>query len=189
MTLAVVGPATADALETRSTYNCISIYWTRPIAPSCTVQYRRDAGETTWNKAQDLYWDGVSGVPDTDVHPAHQGQFRGSIVNLRPGTLHRIKLSVPGESVKELAVWTRADNPPTTGLPIKAIPTGANVSFAADSGGNDTAWQVYDGGGGTITNDESGPDVAITVRHNKVIIRNVNISGARKNAIVVAPGV
>lgn len=185
----VNSPAAADKLETRSTYHCLSIYWTRPIAASCTVQYKREVGETTWNRAQDLYWDGVSGVGDTNVHLAHQGQFKGSIVNLKPGVRHRIRLSVPGEAAKEFTVSTRADNPPTAGLPTKAIPTGANVAFATDSGGNEASWQVYDGGGGAITNNERGPDVAITVRHSKVIVRNITISGARKNAIVVAPGV
>lgn len=186
--------AQADVLETRSTYQCISVYWTRANTGPCTVHYKRDVGETTWNQAQNLYWDNVSNVPGTEVHPAQEGQFRGSIVNLKSGTRHRIRLTIPHEPVKEFLVWTRASNPPTSddpasGLTTKTIRTGANISFSTTSGGNDAAWQVYDGGGGTIANTEGGPNVAINVLHNKVIIRNIKISGARKNALVIASGV
>ena len=180
--------ARADEPATRSTYNCISIYWTRPAAASCEMRFQRE-GEVNWNAAQNLYWDGVSGVGASDRHPAQQGQFRGSIVNLKPGTRHRVRLLVAGEPAKEISVWTCAYNPATSGPAVKSIPTGSNVAFTTSGGGNASSWQIYDGNDGTISNTEGGPNVALAIRHNKVIVRNLKISGARKNAILIKPGV
>jgi len=79
-----------DALERPSavsTFHCIGVYWSPQDGSSdnvCQVHYHR-VGSTEWKEALPLWYDdrGVGGYP---------AGYRGSIVNLEPGTTYEIEL-------------------------------------------------------------------------------------------------
>jgi hypothetical protein len=70
-----------------STFHCIGVYWSPHEGSGdnvCQVHYRR-VGSTEWKEALSLWYDdrGVGGYPVG---------YRGSIVNLEPGTTYEIEL-------------------------------------------------------------------------------------------------
>ena len=72
-----------------STFHCIGVYWSPQNGSSdnvCQVHYRSH-GSTGWKEALPLWYDDrrVGGYP---------AGYRGSIVNLEPGTTYEIELSL-----------------------------------------------------------------------------------------------
>ncbi|MHC4143933.1 MAG: LamG-like jellyroll fold domain-containing protein, partial [Planctomycetota bacterium] len=87
----------ADALErpsTVSTFHCIGVYWSAQDGSSdnvCQVYYRSE-GSTEWKEALPLWYDerGIVGYGGSNF--PYPPQYRGSIVNLEPGTTYEIEL-------------------------------------------------------------------------------------------------
>lgn len=104
----VLGGTGALAAEPTAvtTYECIGVYWTAPAARECAVRYRAE-GDANWQAALPLVYD------------ARDGEFRGSIVGLRPATPYEIQLGADGRDAT-LKAATRSDRFPigeTTQLP------------------------------------------------------------------------
>ncbi|MBZ0254516.1 hypothetical protein K8I31_00545, partial [bacterium] len=77
----------SGAVQTRSTFECISIYYNSEDHGECKVKYR--GKETTpWKDALDLVYD------------ARDKQYRGSIVGLRSGTEYEIQIQCGGAVTK-----------------------------------------------------------------------------------------
>ncbi|HEY4786364.1 MAG TPA: hypothetical protein VIH57_09960, partial [Bacteroidales bacterium] len=76
---------------TVATFNCISIYW-KPSGGSssvtCKTEYR-PTGSSTWSLAQNLWYDATTYSNHNMVN-----SYRGSIVNLNPGTQYDIRLTL-----------------------------------------------------------------------------------------------
>jgi hypothetical protein len=167
-------PAAAQtAPTTKSTFNSISIYWSpegMESANRASVQYR-PAGTSTFRQAQDL-WYATAGTRE----------YRGSIVNLTPGTTYDVKLSLAwGESVTT-QVTTRSDRFPiarTVGIP------GGSATLNVIAGGRADGYVLYDGTGATIdVRDRSATCVRVTASF--VIVRGVVCKGAHRDGIMVA---
>eukprot|EP00026_Physarum_polycephalum_P016722 Phypoly_transcript_17703.p1 GENE.Phypoly_transcript_17703~~Phypoly_transcript_17703.p1 ORF type:complete len:252 (+),score=30.53 Phypoly_transcript_17703:56-757(+) len=79
----------------KSTYHSISLYWpasSGSLTHACNVQYKKD-GSDTWLNGFDLVWENRTNIKTASYN--HSLEYRGSLVQLTPGTTYDIKLSVP----------------------------------------------------------------------------------------------
>ncbi len=80
-------PLVAQSLRVVPTFHCLGIYWnpnTGGADVACRVNYRQ-AGFSEWRAAQNLWFD------DRQID-GRDKEYRGSIVNLQPGTTYEIQL-------------------------------------------------------------------------------------------------
>jgi hypothetical protein len=83
-----------------STFNCVSLYWSPSGGSSAVeafVRYRRK-GDAVWMNAQSL----VYCVAENN----RQAEYRGSIVNLKPGTTYEVELDLAGPTPPERYEFT-----------------------------------------------------------------------------------
>ena len=78
-----------------ATYECVGLYWRTAVVDRCTVEYRQ-ADESQWHMALPLVYD------------ERDGEYRGSIVGLRPNTHYTVQLSKGGQATT-LETQTRDD--------------------------------------------------------------------------------
>lgn len=175
--IAMAYPAVADDPTAIPTFHCLSVYWNPADGSAdkeCRVNYRI-VGLGSWSGALSLWFD------------AHDQQYRGSIVNLRPGTTYEIQLSLHGTNTTHTftaATWSEDFSiARTVHLPggMSAEP----LDIAEDQSGTPGRYVLY-----TVPPDEkAGIDVqdrydhCITVRASYIIIRGLNLKGARSHAI------
>ncbi|MFL5310941.1 MAG: malectin domain-containing carbohydrate-binding protein [Myxococcales bacterium] len=169
-----VGGATAV-----TTFHSIGLYWA-PAGGSasrqCNVQYRRINTNEAWKTGYPLWF-------DSRVGP--NGQYKGSLVLLQPGTTYEIKLDLAGSPA------TSASLNATTWS--ETFPVGATVTLPATSSstltiaqsGTPDAYRLYTAAPGGSTIDANGnADQNIVINNaSYVIIRGVTLKNARINAI------
>lgn len=177
--LTAVGLAQAAAQEpyTCSTFHCLSIYWSRPQDGPCTVEFRK-AGEPAWQKAQNLWYDCQTGTKLAN-------QYRGSIVNLIPGTPYEIRLKA-GNDTKTVRASTWSEN-----FPIKKtihVESGAATFKTSEGGSEREGYVLYDGTGQTLDLQTHSAANGVHIRHSYVILRGLTITGAGQYGVIVEPG-
>src|SRR5262249_21925128 len=89
------------------TYQSIRVYWNNGNGGAAAMQFRSGGGE--WLDAHDLFYDSTSGSPMT-------GQYRGSIVNLAPGTTYEIRLKRASDTAwrslpSTVTTWKETSDP------------------------------------------------------------------------------
>src|SRR5688500_15203113 len=157
-----------------TTYESAGIYWQSPGGTSgCEVKYRK-SGESAWKQGLAMWYD------------ARDGQCRGSLVHLEPGTWYQAEMNLPGQAAtRGLAFQTWSNAKPVA----KTIAANSGSSqYTITEGGTPTGWVVYEANGATL----GGPDTAtynINVKATYVIIRCLNLKGARQDAIRLDPTV
>lgn len=156
---------------TRSTFDCISLYWFSDDNGPCEVRYRAQGG-MEWNRAQNLYFDNISGT-------RLENQYRGSIVGLDSGKTYEIKLTtLAGEAYVYASTWS--DH-----FKIKkTIRVGDRYEplLTTEGGSKEEGYVLYDGTGSTI--DAKGRFYNnVRIRHNYVIIRGFRCINASMGAI------
>src|SRR5450759_1008178 len=111
-------------------------------------------------------------IPDTEEDLA---DYRGSIVNLTPGTTYEVQLSLTGTpSSARLTGTTWRETSPvgeTSRVPDR------NTPLVIKESGTPTAYRVYDGRGATI-DVRHEHDQCITVNASYVILRGFTLKGA-----------
>ena len=71
-----------------ATFESIGVYWSpgaNPGAAGCQIQYRKQ-GDTAWNPGLAMWYD------------ARNGECRGSLVQLTPGTTYDIQVGLSGQT-------------------------------------------------------------------------------------------
>jgi hypothetical protein len=178
LALLVLHPATARAnAEPTATANfhTIGLYWSREQnAAGVAIQYRPD-GSVSWKDAQPLWWDQLSAIP------AYLNQYRGSIVNLSPGTLYNIRYSLDGGTswVDMANVATRGESLPGTTTRYTGTRT---TKLVITKGGTATNWKIHDGQG-TAVIDPGHTDDCIQIKASYVIVRGFNIQDCKYSAV------
>ncbi|MBN2437366.1 MAG: right-handed parallel beta-helix repeat-containing protein [Deltaproteobacteria bacterium] len=162
-----------------STFECLSLYWT-PETPSdgeAKVRFRAE-GEQVWRQGYPVWYD------DMD------GQFRGSLVNLRSGTTYEIELSAPSGQKAMLTAATRSEQFPigkTTHLqggsmdrPVRITESGAAEGWhlVTPSPGTKTVIDVF-----------NLHDHCIEVAADYVIVRGLELKNAGQHAVLIRKGV
>ena len=80
------------------TYECAGIYWRVQENGACKLKYK-EITDDQWREGLDLVYD------------AREGEYRGSMVGLRPNTAYQVELAVQS-SKTSLDFWTRSDQFP-----------------------------------------------------------------------------
>ncbi len=173
--LPVAAHAATPALT--ANFHTIGIYWYRTQnAAGVAIQYR-PAGATAWKSAQSLWFDSLSGLAK------YRNQYRGSIVNLRPGTLYNVRYSLDGgaswKSMPDVA--TRAETFPGSTVTYSGTLT---AKLVITSGGTASAWKIYDGQGSTVIDPGHISD-CVQVKASYVVVRGFRMRDCKYNGIFV----
>jgi len=170
------GQAEAAAVPT---FHCIGVYWSPPDGSrdnSCQVRYRPQ-GSPAWKEALPLWYD------DRTVG-GHPPEYRGSIVNLHPGTAYEIKLKLLKTGTEEelLAETWREDFPiaKTVYLPAGTTPQTLQIT---ESGAPDGYVLYTASAGGSVIDVDHTQNYCITVNASYIIIRGLNLQGANEYGI------
>lgn len=178
--LSTVVPAFSAAPTTVSTYHCLSLYWTpddngggQPV----TVQYRV-TGDTTWRAALPMKYNPISS-------PEVKGDYRSSLVNLRPGTSYDISFQVgtSGETAQITAQTVSENIPIATSIKVG----NRSTTMTVEQNGTPTGYILYDGTGSTIDLNNL-QDQGILVKGSYIILRGFTIREAKKNGIHIESG-
>jgi hypothetical protein len=151
-----------------ATFESLGLYWKPPGDPGpagCPVRYRK-AGEKAWKEGLPLWYD------------PRNGECRGSLVSLTPGTEYVVRLRMPDKpSSVELKARTWSEHFPVA----KTIDVGDRTSMLEiTEGGSPGAYVLYKGG--TIDVGEAQP-FNIRIAAPYVIVRGFKLKGAQQDAV------
>jgi hypothetical protein len=162
-----------------STFHCIGVYWS-PAEGSrdnrCQVRYR-PLGSSAWKEALPLWYD------DRAVGRYPRG-YRGSIVNLDPGTVYEIKLRLLKTGTEEelLAETWSEDFPIAKTVYLPAGTTHQTLRIT-ESGAPDGYILYTASAGGSAIDVGHNQDYCITVNASYIIIRGLSLQGAKEYGI------
>jgi hypothetical protein len=160
------------------TFESLGLYWTPPSSPAsgaCDVRYRTQ-GAAAWNEALPMWYD------------ARNGECRGSIVHLAPGTTYDIEFSLPGESSSvPLSATTWSEAFPVAR--IVEVPSGA-TTLSITEGGTASGYVLYTSPAGTQSTIDvaNTQDFNITISAPYVIVRGLTLKGARIDGVRLLEG-
>ncbi|MDP6635741.1 MAG: right-handed parallel beta-helix repeat-containing protein [Phycisphaerae bacterium] len=185
---ALAMPARAEEKRTKAegraflvpTFHCIGVYWSPAgggAKRKVLVKYRPN-GRQEWRAGLPLRYHPV----DTSECKA---DYRGSIVNLTPGTTYEIALTLEGTGVKtECRGTTWSEKFPAKSV-VKV--SDRNTTLNVKQSGKPGAYVVYDGGGCTIDTGNK-EDVGIAVSASYVILRGFTIKNVKEHGIRLFSG-
>jgi hypothetical protein len=161
-----------------STFHSIGLYWSPEgggESNAATVEFR-EAGAGAWRQGLDLWFD------------ARNGEYRGSLVELKPGTAYEIRLGLAGKSKTNLTARTWSEE-----LRVKRtvqVPAGTKrlVINAADSGDEKEGYVVFTAppGRNLIEGDEAADScVAVSQGAHHVIIRGLVLRSCKRYGVLL----
>jgi len=172
------GPAADSAGRLRAvpTFECMSLYWDVTDGgrdQRCSVTFR-EQGRDAWREAQDLWFD------------TKRGQYRGSVVDLRPGTAYEFSVSHSGGRDAAVTGTTWSNSFPlaaTSTLPAGVI----RKTISITEGGTPDGYRLYVAAPeGTTVDVENTEDTCLSVEADYVIVRGVTCRGAKVDGLRIA---
>ncbi len=170
------------------TFHCVGLYWSPENGAAdniCHVRYR-PAGSDPWRDALPLWFDGRQ---SPDLPAERSRQYRGSIVNLTPGTEYEVELSLEKTGTRASArvrTW-REDFPVAQTVVVKD----SNTPLLVDKSGTPDGYVLYTHPPDrpTATIDVAGKHPrCVEVRAAYVILRGLTIKNAQQNGIQLFEG-
>lgn len=162
------------------TFHCLGVYWSpeNGQAGKKVLVTFRAAGEKTWHDGLPMRYNPV----DT---PECKGDYRGSIVNLKPGTAYEIALALEGTDVRTaLSASTWSEQFPI-GSTAKA--QGGGETLEVKESGTPDGYVLYDGTG-VVIDGQNAIDLGISVDASYVILRGFTIRNVKQHGIRVNGG-
>jgi hypothetical protein len=159
------------------TFTCLGLYW----APAnggddreCAVRYHA-VGAHEWREALPLWFD------------ARNREYRGSIVNLEPGTVYEIALKLEG-TTRTVCARTWSERFPVAGT--VRLPEHSRETLVIDQSGTPDGYVLYTAAEGKrATIDVEGrADECVAIRASYVILRGVALKGGGTNGITIEDG-
>jgi hypothetical protein len=176
--LLVYGAAAFAAPTYIATFHSIGLYWSPQGGGDgklAAVQFR-EKGSASWRDGLPLWFDG------------RNSEYRGSLVELKPGTDYEIKLALEGGASETLAAKTWSED-----FRVKRtvqVPAGSTrlVINAADSGSKDEGYVVFTAAHGQNVIDQSGltgNESCVVVKQgtHHVIIRGLELKNCRRYGV------
>lgn len=154
-----------------TTFECAGIYWKVPESGPCRIKYQEEEG--SWKNGLDLVYD------------ARDGEYRGSMVGLKPDTKYRVELYCH-TSRADLIFTTRSDIFPvgeTTILPGGETDSPVIVTKSGTSGSYHLV--TVPENSKTVVNLENVHKYGIEVDADYVIIRGIEIRNAAIHGILI----
>lgn len=164
-----------DGLTVVPTFHCIGIYWSPPDGGQerqTLIRYRR-SGEQRWQAGLPLRYHPVE-------TPECKADYRGSLVNLTPGTTYDIELTLEqtGQRTEcQATTWTENFAVQST---VKV--NDRDTTLKVDQSGSPDGYVVYDGSGCTIDTGNKD-DLGIAVDASYVILRGFTIRNVKQHGI------
>ncbi len=161
-----------------STFHCISVYWS-PQGGSADkdvlVDYR-PKGTSEWLQALPMRYNPIITTREDKAY------YRGSIVNLTPETEYEIRLRFEGDTrMLEARTWSE-DFPIAKTVYLPAGTT--NQTLEITESGSPDGYILYTASAGEAVIDvDHNQDYCITVNASYIIIRGLNLKGAKKYGI------
>ena len=194
----------ADAPRAVPTFHCIGLYWSPDESGEdviCRVRYR-SVGADEWHDALPLWFDARGpeqhsqtlssrSLGDRKPKPQHEfsRQYRGSIVNLTPGTEYEIDLSLEGTAVRQqIKAETWSEQFPT-GKSV-TLPEVSHETLVIDQSGSPDGYILYaPAPGKTATIDGRNQiDHCVEITASYVIVRGLTLKEPRSHAIYIGAG-
>lgn len=168
-------PATSVA-----TFHCLGIYWSPEngqAGKKVLVKFR-EAAENRWHAGLPLRYNPVKS-------PECKGDYRGSIVNLKPGTAYEIALTLEGADTQtylKASTWNEK-------FPLAStVKCQSGVStLTVNHSGTPEGYILYDGAGCTIDTANKA-DLGISVDASYVILRGFTIKNVKQHGIRINRG-
>lgn len=161
------------------TFESIGLYWKAapPLDASgdAQVQFRK-SGETDWQEGYPLGYDG------------RDGEYRGSLVHLAPGTNYEIRLT--GDDAQSETVTSRTWSEQFPIARTVVLPEQSSQTLTITESGSPSGYVLYTASpGATATIDVAKQrDFNVLVQASYVIVRGLTLRGARKHAILLGDG-
>ncbi len=162
------------------TFHCLGIYWSPEGGgkeKQVLVRYRK-SGQVKWSEGLPMEYNPVDA-------PECKADYRGSLVNLAPGTAYEIGLSL-GKSGKKAecrgTTWSED-------FPVKEVVKVASRdgTLSVEKSGTPEGYVLYDGTGCTIDTGNSG-DLGIRVNASYVILRGFTVRNVKEHGIRIVGG-
>lgn len=174
LVLTFVLPQTVSAQTAITTFASIGLYWSPANGSSsleCQVQYRQQ-GASIWKQGYPLWFD------------PNDREYRGSLVNLNSNTTYEIQLKLPGTSTQaNLTAKTWSEDFPV-GKTVYLPQSSSNTINITESGTISGYILYAPESGKTATIDASNSqNYNIVINAGYIIIRNLNLKGAKNSAI------
>jgi hypothetical protein len=189
MCLACAGVALGQsAPQAVPTFHCIGLYWHAEDGSTentCQVRYRR-VGAELWQEALPLWFDGR---PSTDLPAERCREYRGSIVNLAPGTAYEIELSLEKTGRRasvRVSTWSEVF---PIGKTVMVSDTG--TPLVVDQSGSPDGYVLY-----THAPDRSTATIDVASQHTQcvevrasyVILRGLTLKNAQQHGLQLFQG-
>jgi hypothetical protein len=162
-------PAFAHEPRAVATFESLGVYWTPGADPGpngCPIRFRRSA-DAAWREGLALWFD------------ARNGECRGSLVQLEPGT--KYELEVGGQRFSA-STWSEH-------FPIaKTIRVGSRTTLAVTEGGSANGYVLYQAAPGAVIDAANSQAVGINIAASYVIVRGFTVKGAQRHGILIEPG-
>lgn len=154
------------------TYECAGLYWRTSESGVCRVRYTED-GKTSWREGMDLVYD------------SRDGEYRGSLVGLKPATRYRAEL-VAGAAKAEIAFTTRSDVFPVGRRTLLPAGESTQTVVITESGTPDAYhWVTVPDGGRSTIDLRNSRNEGIVIDADYVVVDGVEIRNAAQNAILI----
>ena len=175
-------PATTSKVQAScvATFHCLGLYWSpeKGEAGKNVLVKFREATEKTWRTGLPMRYNPVK-------TPECKGDYRGSIVNLKPGTSYEIALILEGTELQttlKAATWN--ENFPVAAT-VKSESGSATLTIKKS--GTPEGYILYDGAG-CVLDCGNKSEVGIAVSASYVILRGFTIKNVTKHGIRIFEG-
>ncbi len=202
-----VAHAAQSAPRAVPTFHCIGLYWTPSEAEGagapCSVRFRAQ-GEDAWREGLPLWFDErgpevfaatfqTKNEPSSGANPPQtefSRAYRGSLVDLRPGTEYEIELALegaPGKARLQAATWSEE-------FPIAetvVLPEFSRDPLVIKQSGTPQGYILYTHASGaeTATIDVANEaEQCIEVRASYVILRGLTLKNGQAHGIDIDSG-
>ncbi len=154
-----------------ATFHCVGLYWSPvdgAVEKQALVRFRPQ-GTAAWQEGLPMRYQPIPGT-DEDL-----ADYRGSIVQLTPGTSYEIELTLAGTTTRASLSASTWSEHFAAGETVRV--TSSHQPLAITQSGTPSAYRVYDGRGATI-DVRHQHDACITIDASYVIVRGFTLKGA-----------
>jgi hypothetical protein len=156
-----------------ATYESVGLYWANPGGTAgCDVRYRK-SGTAAWSQGLAMWYD------------ARDTECRGSLVHLSPDTQYDVEMGLAGQAMSRALTFRTWANQRPVAKTITVASGSATLNVT--EGGSASGYVVYQGAAGATLDGQNSVQYNVTINASYVIVRGLNLRGAKQDAIRISP--